>query len=260
MVPEFPQSSAASGAPQAHADPAAVECVARRAGNRVPRRHTRGDRLPWRARPPRATRCRCSSGPLASDAEDQRSMADRLVAGDGHLARRLVRLERRALGSPGSCRRVAAHGRSGIAPLRRRHPPGPSPIASSSADPTTAASAWPRNAIRCSCVDRPKPSARGTDVRRRTESSNAIASSAMERRAPVTPVTPTQYTNPAAVEQIRARRSGVVVGATSGITATPAACIAAADVGCLVKRKVRKDHPVDARGMPPRGRTPRRRN
>ena len=45
-------------------------------------------------------------------------------------------------------------------------------------------------------------------------------------RAPVTPVTPTQYTNPAAVEQMRSRRSGVVVGATSGMTATPAVCIA----------------------------------
>ena len=62
----------------------------------------------------------------------------------------------------------------------------------------------------------------------------------------MTPVTPTQYTNPAAVEQIRSRRSGVVVGATSGITATPARVHRLADIGSLVERQVGKDHPVDA--------------
>ena len=82
----------------------------------------------------------------------------------------------------------------------------------------------------------------------------------MSRRAPVTPVTPTQYTNPAAVEQMRARRSGVVVGATSGITATPAACIAVAHVRRLVERQVREDDAVDASRQPQRARTPRRRN
>jgi len=49
---------------------------------------------------------------------------------------------------------------------------------SRSAEPTTAASACPRSAVRCSCVERPKPSARGSDVRHRTESSSSIASPA----------------------------------------------------------------------------------
>ena len=63
---------------------------------------------------------------------------------------------------------------------------------SSSADPTTAASACPCSAVRCSCVESPKPRARGSDVSLRTESSRVIASPAIVRRAPVTPVTPTQ--------------------------------------------------------------------
>ena len=46
----------------------------------------------------------------------------------------------------------------------------------------------------------------------------------MSVRAPVTPVTLTQYTNPAAPAHAERSRASVVVGATSGISARPAAC------------------------------------
>ena len=232
---------------QAHADSRAVERVAIRREVAHPdtagAKARRGRRHVLRRR-----RVADVAPPSRQRAEDQRAMADRLVAGDGDHAvdsRCGTDALRR---SPRACHRRAHHRTQEAVGGEPRRCPESAAMLSRSADPTTAASAWPRRAARCALVDRPNPSARGTGVTaahrfeqqrwRRPRSS---------RRAPVTPVTPTQYTKPAALEQMRARRSGVVVGATSGTSGDPAPMHRSADVRCLVERKVRNDEAVDAR-------------
>src|SRR5207249_2938295 len=88
-----------------------------------------------------------------------------------------------------------------------RRSAGAADTASSAALPTTTASATPRKDATCSGALMPKPTAMGSEVWRRTRATNSATSAPSARRAPVTPVSDTQYTNPRAAGTRRASRS-----------------------------------------------------
>src|SRR5206468_747374 len=73
--------------------------------------------------------------------------------------------------------------------------------------PTATPSAVPRSAATCSGELMPKPTTIGRAVWRRTRPTNSATSDASARRAPVTPVSDTQYTKPWAFGSNFARRS-----------------------------------------------------
>src|SRR5215207_2450623 len=75
----------------------------------------------------------------------------------------------------------------------------------------------------------PNPKATGASVLARTRLRGSTAPGGRMSRAPVTPATETQYTNPVAISPTREMRLSVEVGATSGQKATPAAAASSAN-------------------------------
>src|SRR6266853_2557927 len=99
-------------------------------------------------------------------------------------------------------------------------------ISSTSAEPTTAASANPPSTDTCPGSEMPNPMAMGRSVTRRTRRASAGNSSASCSFAPVTPVREIKYRNPLDDFAISARRSSVDVGAARKIVSRPREYIA----------------------------------
>ena len=116
----------------------------------------------------------------------------------------------------------------------------------------------------CSGVPIPKPSATGTSVLAFARARISARSAPSARRSPVVPTTETVYRKPRASRADRARGApAVVVGATSGTSASPCAIAGLEHLRRLAERQVGHDQPATpaarerARRTPPRpGRRP----
>src|SRR5947209_9017369 len=141
-------------------------------------------------------------------------LPQQLLGGFGDRLRRVRVRRRRAADAP--------YRHAFNSSLTSDTPSPPRSISSTMALPTTAASAFPFSAFKWSWREMPKPAATGREVRPLTSLSSAGIPSGSSLRAPVIPVTVTQYTKPLEWEQIVLIRSGGVVGATMNTVSSAA--------------------------------------
>src|SRR5437588_46795 len=103
-------------------------------------------------------------------------------------------------------------------------PSGPAPSSSrrTRAEPTITPSASADTSTACSGVETPTPINTGRSVTSLRRLAIVAAEVASDARSPVTPISPTPYTQPRQRAQMSTKRSSGVVGAASSTVSTPA--------------------------------------